>query len=91
MNLSRVLRKAIETNGEAMQTIVAIEELSELQKELTKILRGKMNRDHLIEEMADVAIMYEQICQIYDIDELELSMRVSTKVNRLERRMNGQT
>lgn len=44
--------------GETNQLIVCIEELSELQKELCKMLRvdAKMNNDALAEEMADVEI-----------------------------------
>lgn len=44
-----VLLKAINNYGKQMQIIVAIEELSELQKELCKLLRGKMNIDHVVE------------------------------------------
>jgi len=40
---------------------IAIEEMAELQKELTKILRGKGNCDNFIEEVADVEIMLEQL------------------------------
>lgn len=56
-----VLQNAIETFGEQNQTIVAIEELSELQKELTKFLRGQGSEEHLAEEMADVQIVFDQI------------------------------
>lgn len=56
-----VLQNAIETFGEQNQTIVAIEELSELQKELTKFLRGHGSEEHLAEEMADVQIVFDQI------------------------------
>lgn len=56
-----VEHEAIETYGCQSQMIVAIEELSELQKELTKHLRGENNVDHISEEMADVYIMLEQL------------------------------
>ena len=52
-----IMRSAIRKNGKVMQTVVAIEEMSELQKELSKFIRGKGNRDNLIEEVADVLIM----------------------------------
>lgn len=53
--------------GKKMQSIVALEELSECQKEICKLLRDKGNIDHLAEEVADAAIMLEQITQMYGI------------------------
>lgn len=43
------------------QYVVAIEELAELQKELTKALRSKGDIEHTAEEIADVEIMLEQL------------------------------
>ena len=82
-----IMRSAIRKNGKAMQTVVAIEELSELQKELTKHIRGKGNRENLIEEVADVLVMITQIQLMYHIpdDEVERIMRL--KLNRLKERM----
>lgn len=56
--------------GEENQIIVAIEELSECQKELCKFLRGIGNMDNLAEEMADAVIMLEQMRIIFGLDEL---------------------
>ena len=42
------------------QFIVSIEELSELQKELCKLLRNKGKKENIIEEVAYVTIMLEQ-------------------------------
>lgn len=54
------------------QKVVAIEELSELQKELTKDLRGKGNKENIAQEIADVLIMIAQLIKIYNIeDEVE--------------------
>lgn len=49
-----------------------IEELAELQKELTKFLRGKLRREKLIEEIADVEIVLKNIKKYFDIKELEM-------------------
>lgn len=59
-------KDAVNIFGADLQQIVAIEECSELQKELTKAIRGKGNFDSLAEEIADVEIMLEQIKLIYD-------------------------
>lgn len=62
-NAEEIEREAAERYGIRSQSIVAIEEMSELQKELTKLLRGECeNRiDRISEEMADVYIMLEQL------------------------------
>lgn len=63
VNAEEIEREAAERYGIRSQSIVAIEEMSELQKELTKLLRGECeNRiDHISEEMADVYIMLGQL------------------------------
>jgi len=61
-----VYDRIIANNGYVLQKIVAIEELSELQKEITKDLRGNANDEHIAEEMADVEIMLEQLKIMYD-------------------------
>lgn len=63
VNAEEIEREAAERYGIRNQSIIAIEEMSELQKELTKLLRGECeNRiDHISEEMADVYIMLEQL------------------------------
>lgn len=53
--------------GESSQKIIAIEEASELIKELTKNLRGKDNLEAIAEEIADVEITTEQIKDMFDI------------------------
>lgn len=62
-----VYKILLDRYGKQMQSIVAVEELSECQKEICKFLRGKGNIDHLAEEVADAAIMLEQITQMYGL------------------------
>lgn len=61
VNYFEALSDAIVTFGEQTQLVVALEELSELQKEVCKELRGDGNPDHIAEEMADVQIMLDQL------------------------------
>ena len=82
-----IMRSAIRKNGKAMQTVVAIEEMSELQKELTKFIRGKGNRENLIEEVADVLVMITQIQLMYHIPDDEVERIMHLKLNRLKERM----
>jgi NTP pyrophosphatase (non-canonical NTP hydrolase) len=79
-------KKLIQTYGQT-QMIVAIEELSELQKELTKSLRGKNNKESIIEEMADVYIMLEQMKLYYGIDDKAIIDKVEEKNNRTRDRL----
>ena len=80
-----ILEGAIKKFGYRHQVIVAVEELSELQKELTKWLRGKCNPACLLEEMADVSIMLNQLQLIFgDPTDQEIA-----KLERLERLVQG--
>ena len=66
------------------QLIVAIEELSELQKELCKALRGKPNKEDIIEELADVLIMLDQVKIYFKIeDELVNFKNIDEIINNL--------
>jgi len=47
--------------GVHAQMFMLLEEMSELQKEVCKQVRGKENTDNIIEEIADVEIMLEQL------------------------------
>lgn len=54
-------QKAVETFGKNNRMIVAIEEMSELTKALTKTLRDRMDFDNLTEEIADVCIVLQEL------------------------------
>ena len=78
-----VLKAAIKTFGEEKQKVVAIEELSELQKELTKDIRGKGSKDRIMLEIADVEIMLEQIKIMHGIKEHNLDAMKTQQLNKL--------
>ena len=82
-----VMRAVIDRKGHRHQTIVAIEELSELQKELTKMLRGHGSHEHLVEEFTDVVICLSEIEQMYNLRKSELNAMYQTKIKRLKERM----
>lgn len=54
-------------NGKEVISVVAIEECSELQKEITKMMRERGNKMNLLEEMADVYICLAELRQCYGI------------------------
>lgn len=65
----RVYEAALAKWGTELQATVAIEELSEVQKEICKMLRGKLDLEHMAEEIADATIMLEQLRQMLDIND----------------------
>lgn len=84
-----VLREVIARNGSMLQMIVAMEELSELQKEISKSIRGYENRDAVIEEMSDVYIMLMQLEIILGISLEEVISEINVKMERLKERLEG--
>ena len=57
----KVLKKAISFFGEEMQIFVAVEEMGELLQELSKFKRREGDVNNIIEEIADVEIMMQQL------------------------------
>ena len=57
--------------GPGAQIAMVFEEMSELQKELCKCLRGKEVTGNIAEEIADVEIMLGQMKEVLDIEKLE--------------------
>ncbi len=63
---NEIYRSALDTFGKSSQMQVAIEEMSELTKELCKNGRGQENTTHIAEEIADVEIMLRQMVMLFD-------------------------
>lgn len=61
-----ICRRALEAFGAQAQVMMAIEEMSELTKELCKNGREKENATHIAEEIADVEIMLRQMVMLFD-------------------------
>ena len=85
-----IVAKAIKHYGQDKQIAVAIEEMSELQKELCKVLRGDgvvVNYENIVEEVADVRLMLFEIQVILGIATEELDIMEDLKLKRLNERM----
>lgn len=85
--MDKVFSRAIVKYGIRHQCMVAVEEMAELQKEVSKAVRGQLNRDGLTEEMADVWIMTEQLKMMFNITDAEVQKVVWQKVARLKERV----
>ena len=79
-----IYRQAIQQWGKPLQMIMALEEMSELTKELTKNLRGKSNRFQICEEIADVWIMLEQLKEMFDGNGISVQEQKKAKFERLK-------
>lgn len=64
--MTNVILEAVKTFGKDSQCKMAIEEMSELTKEICKSFRGKKDTDHIAEEIADVKIMLMQLEVMFD-------------------------
>lgn len=82
----KVYAAALETFGTDTQLVVALEELSEIQKEVCKALRGFVYPAQLAEEVADATIMLEQLRYIFGIGPAVDKM-VDLKIARLCQRI----
>lgn len=78
-----ILRKNIDLNGVSTEVDVAIEEMSELTKELVKHRRGQRNILHIAEEIADVEIMLEQLKMIFKCSDL-VAEQEGIKIQRIQ-------
>lgn len=83
--------------GIERQSLVAMEELSELQKAISKLVRNpeektkplefKGLRQNLIEEMADVLICMDQLIEYYQIERPEIQELIQAKQERQAKRL----
>ena len=86
-----LMKEVIKHYGKEIQTFVAIEEMSELMKELSKDMRGEQNRDQIIEELADVYIMLDQIQIMHDIDLNDVFKVMNKKCDRIRERIEHES
>ena len=82
----KVFKKALSRFGATAQIVMVFEEMSELQKELCKLLRGKDTRRNIAEEIADVEIMLDQMKLHFSLEDHVTNNR-KEKVSRLSERL----
>lgn len=81
-----IYERALAHYGGEMQTMVCVEEMSELMKELSKHARGEDNVKAIAEEIGDVEIMLEQMKLLHGCGYL-VEVCKDEKLDRLARRM----
>lgn len=85
-----LLKKAVDTRGNALQLVMVLEETSELQKEVCKILRGDWSSgrmDSLASEIADCSLMLDQLIYITGTAS-KVEVEKDIKLNRLQKRLS---
>ena len=85
-----IVKETIEYYGKEMQSIVVMEECSELIQAVSKELRGKSDKDHLTEEMADVYICLELLKQMYEITDSDVQEWIDFKQKRAVKRIESE-
>ena len=81
---AKVYADALDTYGLAGQLLKALEELTEVQLEIYRILEGRPDIHHLAEEVADATIMLEQLRLCFGIN-AEVCEVMDAKVIRLQK------
>lgn len=93
----KINKETMNRYGIERQSLVAMEELSELQKAISKLVRNpeektkplefKGLRNNLIEEMADVLICMDQLIEYYQIERHEIQELIQAKQERQAKRL----
>lgn len=82
-----VITRSIDHYGEEIQATVCMEECAELIQAISKEKRGKIDRDNMTEEIADVLICIEMLKQMYMISEDKINKWIEKKQAREAERM----
>ena len=85
MEIKEFVKEIIAKYGK-LQLVIAIEEMSELTKEISKDLRGKGKRENIVEEMADVQLMLDELKEYYNISQEEIYKVKRKKIIRTQHR-----
>lgn len=82
--ISRRVNKKLNKNC----LVIAMEECSELQKETSKLFRGKVRTEKLIEEIADVIISIEFIKTHENISQEQIDNMLAVKLKKIENKLD---
>lgn len=77
----------VDTYGTKNQDVILIEELSELQKEITKSMRGNENKEHIAEEMAHCLISLRMCMKTHDISIDMIQNEINKKIKKYQFRI----
>lgn len=82
-----IIADSIQHYGKNNQSTVCMEECAELIQAISKAKRGKIDRDNMIEEIADVLLCIEMLKQMYMISDEKINKWIEKKQAREAERM----
>lgn len=85
----RILRQNIQRNDTVEELVIIMEELAELSQQVSKKIRGKVDRMHLLEEIADVYICLDELKMLNSFTEKEIEIAKSVKLNRIRNKLDN--
>lgn len=85
----KIIVESIQHYGKNNQSTVCMEECAELIQAISKAKRGKINRNNMIEEIADVLICIEMLKQMYMISDEKINKWIEKKQAREAERMEN--
>lgn len=85
----RIIKNSVKRDPWKLKCMITVEELSELQQQISKQVRGFDDKNGLLEEMADVYICLSFIESIFNISSEEISKAIDVKLNREKQRINN--
>ena len=86
-------KKAVQRYGMPIQSTIAMEECAELIQAISKMKRDASDRnyEHLLEEMADVYIVLDQLKYMFNVKSDDLENMIGFKQNRNFVRMSDES
>lgn len=85
-----IVKQSIDFYGEDLESTVCMEECAELIQAISKQKRGKSDKEHLTEEIADVLICIKLLQSIYDIPDGHIADWIISKQARMLERIKGE-
>ena len=82
----KVIGDILKSETPGTNCVICMEELAELQQEISKQLRNKGDSYGLLEELADVYICLEMLKNMFNYSSDEIARAVEIKLDRFERR-----
>ena len=90
-NKNILYQAAINQWGKPLQYGLLSEEVGELLVAVNKYRRGKVPKGAVIEEIADVRIMLEQIAYLLDIKNSSINKKTTEKLDKMKEMLNRNT
>ena len=86
LEIKKVIGDILKSETQSINCVICMEELAELQQEISKQLRNKGDTYGLLEELADVYICLEMLKKMFNYSSYEITRAVEIKLDRFERR-----